>query len=112
MVNSILILKSDPTFQYKNSIISALQGIDYRIIRMSQFEDVMDIEVTPLQSPLSPVRPPPSVGAPPPPPVGAPPPPPPPVGAPPPPPPPPKKKGRKRRRKQKGRGESKIITVS
>ena len=73
---------------------------------MSQFEDVMDIdlEVTPRQSPvspLSPVRPPP--------PVGSPPPPPPPVGAPPPPPP---KKGRKRRRKQKGRGESKIITVS
>ena len=95
MVNSILILKSDPTFQYKNSIISALQGIDYR---MSQFEDVMDIEleVTPRQSPvspLSPVRPPPPVGAPP-------------------PPPPPPKKGRKRRRKQKGRGESKIITVS
>ena len=57
---------------------------------MSQFEDVMDIdlEVTPRQSPvspLSPVRPPP---------------------------PPPPKKGRKRRRKQKGRGESKIITVS
>ena len=85
MVNSILILKSDPTFQYKNSIISALQDIDYR---MSQFEDVMDIdlEVTPRQSPVSPLFP---------------------VR-----PPPPPKKGRKRRRKQKGRGESKIITVS